>query len=139
MPRQFLAGPCGIEGSDHLLRVEIKYGVVVVLCIGDVVVHGDIHEYGSAAIPCFPSRFSFTLGFLLLGIFPTDIATSAAVAARLARQGDPWWNAIPFILLTVFLLGLPALLVVVLGKRAHVFLPKVRDWMNTNYGSSAKS
>ena len=29
-------------------------------------------------------------------------------------------------------LGLPALLVLLLGKRAHVFLPKVRDWMNTN-------
>jgi hypothetical protein len=52
-------------------------------------------------------RFSFILGFLLLGIFPTDIATSAAVAARLARQGNPWWNAIPFILLTVLLLALP--------------------------------
>jgi Sap, sulfolipid-1-addressing protein len=77
-------------------------------------------------------RFSFTLGFLLLGIFPTDIATSAAVAARLARQGDPWWHAIPFILLTLLLLALPVLLVVLLGKRAHVFLPKVRDWMNTN-------
>jgi hypothetical protein len=77
-------------------------------------------------------RFSFILGFLLLGIFPTDIATSAAVAGRLGRQGNPWWDAIPFILLTVLFLALPVLLVVLLGKRAHVFLPKVRDWMNTN-------
>jgi hypothetical protein len=77
-------------------------------------------------------RFSFILGFLLLGIFPTDIATSAAVAGRLARQTNPWWNAIPFILLTVLFLALPVLLVVLLGRRAHVFLPKVRDWMNTN-------
>ena len=46
--------------------------------------------------------------------------------------GDPWWNAIPFILLTLLLLALPVLLVVLLGKRAHVFLPKVRDWMNTH-------
>ena len=77
-------------------------------------------------------RFSFILGFLLLGFFPTDIATLAAVAAGLTHQGDPLWYAIPFILLTLLFLALPVLLVALLGKRAHVFLPKVRDWMNTN-------
>ena len=30
------------------------------------------------------------------------------------------------------MLALPALLVVVLGKRANVFLPKARNWMNSN-------
>jgi hypothetical protein len=30
------------------------------------------------------------------------------------------------------MLAIPALLVVVMGKRALTFLPKVRDWMNTN-------
>jgi hypothetical protein len=34
--------------------------------------------------------------------------------------------------LTLFLLALPALLVVVMGKRAQTFLPKVRNWMNAN-------
>jgi hypothetical protein len=29
-------------------------------------------------------------------------------------------------------LALPALLVIALGKRGKMFLPKARDWMNTN-------
>lgn len=76
--------------------------------------------------------FSFKLGFLLLGVFPTDIVTSFTVGASLARGGDPWTNALPFIFLTLFLAALPALLVLLLGRRAQAFLPKARDWMNTN-------
>ena len=77
-------------------------------------------------------RFSFTLGFLLLGIFPTDILTSVAVGGYLAAHGDAWADAIPFILLTLLLLGLPALLVLAFRERAKTFLPKARDWMNTH-------
>ena len=77
-------------------------------------------------------KFSFRLGFLLLGIFPTDIITSVTVGTKVAREGDPWLYAVPFILVTLFLLALPSLLVLVLGARAKAFLPKVRDWMNTN-------
>lgn len=75
---------------------------------------------------------SFKLGFLLLGIFPTDILTSVAVGSFLANGGDPWWHLLPFLALTLFLLALPALLIICLGRRAEVFLPKVRDWMNAN-------
>jgi hypothetical protein len=77
-------------------------------------------------------RFSFTLGFLLLGVFPTDILTSITVGTRLAREGDPWWQALGFIAVTLFLLALPAILVVVMGDRAQRFLPQVREWMNKN-------
>jgi len=77
-------------------------------------------------------RFAFTLGLLLLGIFPTDIVTSFSAGAHLAGRGAPWVDGLPFIGLTLLFLALPALLVVVLGHRAKVFLPKVREWMNTN-------
>ena len=63
-------------------------------------------------------KMSFRLGVLLLGLFPTDIITSVVVGSSLARDSDPWWYCLPFVLL--------------LGKRAAVILPKVRDWMNTN-------
>ena len=76
--------------------------------------------------------FAFGLGFLLLGLFPSDLLTSLTVGGHLANDGDPWWYALPFILLTALLLALPALLVVVLGHRARAVLPRVRDWMNTN-------
>jgi Sap, sulfolipid-1-addressing protein len=77
-------------------------------------------------------KLSFKLGFLLLGVFPTDILTSWAVGTYLASHGDPWWHYLSFVLLTLLFLGLPAILLLVFGQRAQAFLPKVRDWMNTN-------
>jgi Sap, sulfolipid-1-addressing protein len=77
-------------------------------------------------------RFAFTLGFLLLGVFPTDILTSAAVGSYLAAHSDPWWHCLPFIGLTLLFLATPALILLTFRERARVFLPKVRNWMNTN-------
>ena len=77
-------------------------------------------------------RFSFRLGFLLLGVFPTDILTSWAVGTYLSNHGDPWWHLLPFVLLTLLLLALPALLLLLFGQRAQAFLPKARDWMDTH-------
>jgi Sap, sulfolipid-1-addressing protein len=75
---------------------------------------------------------SFRLGFLLLGVFPTDILTSVAVGTFLASHGDPWWHLLPFLGLTLLFLALPVLIVLAFGQRGRAFLPKARDWMNTN-------
>lgn len=77
-------------------------------------------------------RFSFRLGFLLLGFFPTDVLTSVAVGSYLAANGSPLWYALPFILLTLVVLALPSLVLVAFGERAEAFLPRARDWMDTN-------
>jgi Sap, sulfolipid-1-addressing protein len=77
-------------------------------------------------------KFALTLGLLLMGVFPTDIITSTTVGGYLARQDDPWWYCLPFLVGAMLFLALPALLVLVLGQRGQVFLPKARDWMNTN-------
>ncbi|WP_123537385.1 GAP family protein [Halosimplex salinum] len=77
-------------------------------------------------------RFSFRLGFLLLGVFPTDIVTSVAVGSYLAANDLPLVDAAPFVALTLSLLAIPSLAVVLLGARAETLLPQVRDWMNDN-------
>ena len=77
-------------------------------------------------------RSSFLLGFLLLGVFPTDLFTSVAVGVQLSSHGDPWWRLLPFLLLTLLFLVLPVLILLAFGKRGRAFLPKARDWMNTN-------
>jgi Sap-like sulfolipid-1-addressing protein len=77
-------------------------------------------------------RFSFRLGFLLLGVFPTDILTSVAVGGYLAAHNDPWWHYLPFVALTLLFLALPSLLLLAFRERGQAFLPKARDWMNTN-------
>lgn len=77
-------------------------------------------------------KFSFRLGFLLLGVFPTDILTAVAVGSFVNTQGDPWWHVLPFVALTLLLVASPALMVTAFGARAEAFLPKVRDWMNSH-------
>ena len=44
----------------------------------------------------------------------------------------PWWPALVFVAVTLFVLAIPALLVAALGERARSFLPRARDWMNAN-------
>src|SRR5262249_59124554 len=76
--------------------------------------------------------FAFTLGLLLLSVFPTDIVTSVTCGLHVARHDDPWWQVLPFVGLTLALVAVPAMLVLLLGKRAEVLLPKARNWMTTN-------
>lgn len=78
------------------------------------------------------ARFSFTLGFLLLGLFPSDLVTSLTVGLRVTAEGRPWWHLLPFVALTLLLLALPALTVLTLGERGRAMLPSIRDWMNRN-------
>lgn len=75
-------------------------------------------------------KLAFTLGVLLLGVFPTDLLTSTTVGLHVARHDDPWWHCLPFVALTLFLLALPPLGVVLLGRRAGSVLPRIRNWMN---------
>lgn len=77
-------------------------------------------------------RFSFRLGFLLLGFFPTDLFTSIVVGSYLAGRKAPLTDSAGFILLTLSLLALPSLTLVMFGKRAEIFLPKARSWMKAN-------
>ena len=78
------------------------------------------------------SRFSFRLGFLLLGFFPTNILTSVAVGSYLAARGASLLEAVPFILCTLLVLALPSLTLVALGERAETALPAARNWMDAN-------
>lgn len=77
-------------------------------------------------------RFSFRLGFLLLGFFPTNILTSVAVGSYLAATGAPLVDALPFVFLTLLVLALPALVLLAFGQRVEAFLPRARNWMTTN-------
>lgn len=77
-------------------------------------------------------KMAFVLGFLLLGLFPSDLITSVSIGGFLSSHGDPYTHALPFIFLALLLLALPALLVAGMGERAKTMLPKVRDWMNQN-------
>lgn len=76
--------------------------------------------------------FAFKLGFLLFLVMPTDVITVATVATYLARQDSPLFYALPFLFLTLLLVAIPLLVLLLLGPRAEVILPKIRAWMNAN-------
>ena len=77
-------------------------------------------------------RFAVTIGFLLYLLMPTDLVATATVGAYIARQGEPWWHTLGFVVLTVLIAGLPFIVLLVMGQRAESMLPKIRDWMNAN-------
>lgn len=129
------AASSGDSGSDSGSSA-IDYAIVALLLFAMVYVFRSRNESEPpkwmGKLQDATPRFTFVLGFLLLGFFPSDLVTSISVGSHLGNNGDPWWNAAPFILLVLLLLGLPALAVALLGSRAQSFLPKVRDWMDTN-------
>jgi uncharacterized membrane protein len=73
---------------------------------------------------------AFVLGLSLFATFPGDILTAISVGLFVGRHHESWWHCLPFIALTLLLLALPAIGVVLLGHRAKVVLPQIRDWMN---------
>jgi hypothetical protein len=78
------------------------------------------------------ARFAVTIGFLLYLLMPTDLIAMATVGAYIARQGEPWWHTLGFVILTVLIAGLPLIVLLAMGRRAESTLPKIRDWMNAN-------
>ncbi|MGC4859943.1 GAP family protein [Micromonospora sp. DT41] len=73
-------------------------------------------------------RWALRAGVVLVVVAPTDDLAMAAVGASVARHDLPWWHLLPFVLVTVFLLALPLLALLLLGRRATRVLTAVRRW-----------
>jgi hypothetical protein len=41
-------------------------------------------------------------------------------------------GSLPFVLLAALLAGVPVIVLILLGKRANIILPRIRDWIDTN-------
>jgi hypothetical protein len=75
---------------------------------------------------------SFKIGILMYLVLPPGNITAVAVGSYLAAHGDPLWHCLGFLALTLLVLAVPFLVRLVFHDRAKSFLPKVRDWMNSN-------
>ena len=78
------------------------------------------------------ARRAFTLGLLLLSIFPSDAIVLFTVGVNLEDNGHSVVDALPFIGLTILIAALPLLGYLLFRRRAVQAMPKVRDWMNSN-------
>src|SRR4030095_7366912 len=63
-------------------------------------------------------RFSGTIGFILYLLMPPDLIAMATVGAYIARQGEPWWHTLGFVVLTVLIAGLALIVLLAMGRRA---------------------
>jgi Sap-like sulfolipid-1-addressing protein len=77
-------------------------------------------------------RKALTMGFLLIFIFPTDVATMLTVGVNLQQNDASLLEAWPFWVLTFLIAALPFLTFLLFRRRAEQAMPKVRDWMATN-------
>jgi threonine/homoserine/homoserine lactone efflux protein len=129
----FLGGgdPGGNDGNEDIYWVVLALLVAAMLHVYLKREESQPPKWMGKLQSASPS-FTFRLGFLLLGVFPTDILTSVAVGGTVAARGDPWWHVLPFVALTLLLLSLPMLTLLVLGKRGQEILPKAREWMTDN-------
>ena len=126
------------HGASRAGASDTTLYVVVLVLLGAAMIHAYVKRRETqppkwmGRLQTATPRFSLLLGFLLLGVFPTDILTSVAVGTYLSAHDEAWWHGLPFVGLTLLILGLPVLLLVVFGARAEALLPKVREWMTTN-------
>ncbi len=114
----------------------IDYGVIILLLILIVIVFRKRRDTRPpkwmSELQTANRRFSFNLGFLLFLLMPGDIVTMITVGAYVAHHGSPWWHTLPFVLLTTLFVGIPLVVLLLLGKRANIVLPRIGDWIDTN-------
>ena len=119
------------EGKDWLDWVII--GLLVFLLIWVFVKRNETHPpKWMGRLQEANARFAVTIGFLLYLLMPTDLVAAATVGAYIARQGEPWWHTLGFVILTILIAGLPFIVLLALGKRGENVLPRIREWMNAN-------
>jgi uncharacterized membrane protein YidH (DUF202 family) len=111
----------------------VLVGLLIVLAIRNYVKRATIEPpKWLGALMEADEKKAFTLGFLLLTIFPSDAMVLLTVGANLEQNGNTVFDALPFIGLTVLIAALPLLAYLTFRRRAVAAMPKVRDWMNTN-------
>jgi membrane protease YdiL (CAAX protease family) len=76
--------------------------------------------------------FAFRLGLVLFLVMPGDVISMVTVGGYMAAHGRTLAGAIPFFVATALLVCAPLIVILVIGKRAEVVLPKLRDWMNAH-------
>ncbi|MFG1886486.1 GAP family protein [Micromonospora sp. NPDC049051] len=122
----------GAGVGGRAVERRIDQALLVLLAVLTLIVFLRRHTTGPArwmgGLQRASPAYALRLGVLLFLAMPTDDLTMLAVGASAARHALSWWHLLPFVLLTLALLALPLLALLLLGRRAEVVLPRMRDW-----------
>lgn len=126
-------GDSSDTGSLATIVQFVLVGLLIIAAIRNYVKRATIEppKWLGALMEADEKR-AFTLGLLLLSIFPSDAVVLLTVGANLEQNGNTVFDALPFIGLTVLIAALPLLAYLLFRQRAVQAMPKVRDWMNAN-------
>lgn len=123
-------------GADAGLERSVDLAIVGILLL---LAWKVFHDRTNARAPRWMTRleaatplYALKAGVLLFLLLPGDLLSMATVGAYLAHHDAAWWRTLPFVAVTVFLAGIPLLLLLVLGRRAQALLPETRAWMTAN-------
>ena len=78
------------------------------------------------------SKRALKAGLLVILLMPSDVIIMLTVGVNLVQSKSGLIAALPFIGVTILVAALPLLLFLLFHRRAQGFMPKVRDWMNSN-------
>ncbi len=93
--------------------------------------NASVPKWMSALQQAEPKR-AFSLGFLLILVFPTDIVAVISTVHWLHDNHDNLLHAWPLVAAVLVLMALPILGYLLLGRRARAAMPGIRDWLTTN-------
>ena len=127
-----LGDPSNSGSTGHIIQY-VLVGLLVALAVKNYLGRETAEPPGwLGRLQSADPRRAFITGLLVILLMPSDIIIMFTVAVNLVQNNAGLVAALPFIAATVLVASLPLLFFLLFHRRAQQFMPKVRDWMNSN-------
>ena len=127
-----LGDPSDSGSTGHIIQY-VLVGLLVALAVKNYVGRETAEPpKWLGALQQADARRAFITGLLVILLMPSDLIIMMTVGTNLAQNNAGLLAALPFIGATVLVAALPLLFFLLFHRRAQQFMPKVRDWMNSN-------
>jgi threonine/homoserine/homoserine lactone efflux protein len=121
------------SGSSGNIIQYVLVGLLVALAVKNYMGRETAEPPGwLGALQQADAKRAFMTGLLVILLMPSDLIIMLTVGTNLAQNNAGLVAALPFIGATVLVAALPLLFFLLFHRRAETFMPKVRDWMNSN-------
>jgi threonine/homoserine/homoserine lactone efflux protein len=130
---QLSLGDPSDSGSSGNIIQYVLVGLLVALAVKNYLGRETVEPpRWLGALQNADAKRAFVTGLLVILLMPSDIIIMLTVGTNLAQSNAGLVAALPFIAATLLVAALPLLFFLLFHRRAQGFMPKVRDWMNSN-------